>query len=374
MIIDSAMHTPRIVHFTSAHPPFDTRIFHKECRTLADAGYDVTLFAPDAPEGTTDGVRLIAIPREQGRVRRLVLGNLRLFRKLLAHKADVYHFHDPELLPLGLLLRLARRHVVYDAHEHVRFSIGSRDYLPRPLALGVARATWALEQLVSRLGAHVVTATPTIAAQFRPERCTVIGNFPNLTEFEDVSSGSVDRDPTTGVYIGGLSEERCLEEIYDALSLAKETDERLSLIMAGPVDGIRHPADIEGVDYRGVVDRPTVANLIAGSAFGLVLFHALPNTIDALPTKFFEYAAAGTPVIVSTSTVQLSRIAQEEECGLVVDETSPEDIANAMRQMLDNPIDARAMGERARQAVVARYNWAPEATRLLDLYSRLTNS
>ena len=87
----------RIAHFTSAHPPFDSRIFHKECRTLADVGYEVTLFAPDAPEGTTDGVQLIAIPREQGRVRRLVLGNLRLFRKLLAHKADVYHFHDPEL-------------------------------------------------------------------------------------------------------------------------------------------------------------------------------------------------------------------------------------------------------------------------------------
>ena len=204
---------------------------------MADAGYDVTLFAPDAPEGTTDGVQLIAIPREQGRVRRLVLGNLRLFRKLLAHKADVYHFHDPELLPLGLLLRLARRRVVYDAHEHVRFSISNRDYLPRPAARIVARATWLLEQLASRLGAHVVAATPTIAAQFRPDRCTVVGNYPNLREFEKALTDKAHRDTSIGVYIGGLSKERCLEEVYEALDIVRRSDDRLTLVMAGPVDG-----------------------------------------------------------------------------------------------------------------------------------------
>ena len=364
----------RIAHFTSAHPPFDTRIFHKECRTLADVGYEVTLFAPDAPEGTTDGVQLIAIPREQGRVRRLVLGNLRLFRKLLAHKADLYHFHDPELLPLGLLLRLARRRVVYDAHEHVRFSISSRDYLPRLAARFVARATWLLEQLASRLGAHVVAATPTIAAQFRPDRCTVVGNYPNLREFEEALTDKAHRDTSIGVYIGGLSEERCLEEIYEALDIVRRSDDRLTLVMAGPVEGVKHPAGIKGVDYRGVVDRPTVARLIAGSAFGLVLFHALPNTIDALPTKFFEYAAAATPIIVSASTVQLSRIAEEEGCGLVVDQESPQAIADAMTWMVDHPGEARAMGERARKATVDKYHWGPEATRLLDLYGRLLDT
>jgi hypothetical protein len=128
------------------------------------------------------------------------------------------------------------------------------------------------------------------------------------------------------------------------------------------------------VDYRGVVDRPTVARLIAGSAFGLVLFHALPNTIDALPTKFFEYAAAGTPVIVSASTVQLARIAEEEGCGLVVDQESPQAIADAMTWMVDHPGEARAMGERARQATVDKYHWGPEATRLLDLYDRLLDT
>ena len=371
MIIDSAMHTPRIVHFTSAHPPFDTRIFHKECRTLADAGYEVTLFAPEAPVGMSHGVQLRAIPRERGRVRRLVLGNLRLLRKLLVHNADVYHFHDPELLPLGVLLRLARRHVVYDAHEHVRFSIGSRDYLPRAVRRIFARSAWLFEQFVSRLGAHVIAATPTIASQFPTGRCTVVGNYPNLVEFEDALSDSIHRNTTTGVYIGGLSEERCLEEVYEALDIVRRSDDRLTLVMAGPVDGVEHPADIKGVDYRGVVDRPTVARLIAGSAFGLVLFHALPNTIDALPTKFFEYAAAGTPVIVSASTVQLARIAEEEGCGLVVDQESPQAIADAMTWMVDHPGEARAMGERARQATVAKYHWGPEATRLLDLYGRL---
>ena len=199
----------------------------------------------------------------------------------------------------------------------------------------------------------------------------MVGNYPNLVEFEDALSDSIHRNTTTGVYIGGIFEERCLEEVYEALAIARRLDDRLSLVMAGPVDGVRHPAEIEGVDYQGVVDRPTVARLIAGSGFGIVLFSALPNTIDALPTKFFEYAAAGTPVIVSASTVQIARIAEEEDCGLVVDETSPQAIADAMVWMLNNPDNARAMGERARQAIVDRYHWHPEAERLLDLYGRL---
>jgi glycosyltransferase involved in cell wall biosynthesis len=293
----------------------------------------------------------------------------------LARKdADLYHFHDPELLPIGILLRLAGRRVIYDAHEHVRLSIESSTYLPRWLALPLSWAVRFLEVLISRLGAHVLAATPTISAQFGAGKSTVIGNFPDLVEFEKDKGDHADRDQSVGVYIGGINDERCLEQIFDALESARTRNPNLHLIMAGPVDEVRHPSGIDGIDYRGIVDRPTVSSLMATSAFGLVLLRALPNCVNGLPTKFFEYAAAGTPMIVSASTVNLARIAEQEHCGLVVDETSIDEIASAMLWMLDHPSEARAMGVRARQAVEERYHWGSEARRLLNIYQQRLES
>src|SRR5438445_4359891 len=97
---------PRVAHLTAVHPADDVRIFAKECRSLAAAGYAVDLVAPGDIGGVLDGVRLHGVPVPRGgrlgRMTRTVRDVYRAARRL---DADLYHVHDPELLPVALLLR-----------------------------------------------------------------------------------------------------------------------------------------------------------------------------------------------------------------------------------------------------------------------------
>ena len=120
--------TLRIVHLTSAHPSSDIRIFHKECKCLARAGYDVTLVAPGERDEMIDGVAVKAIPQSGSRYARMLLGPLRVLKTAWQLGPAVYHFHDPELIPVGIILRSLRRgKVIYDVHEDVPLQVRSEE-------------------------------------------------------------------------------------------------------------------------------------------------------------------------------------------------------------------------------------------------------
>ena len=102
---------------TTVHPPFDTRVFHKQARTLARAGYDVTLIAKHKCDEMIDGIMVLALPSSRNRLARIFGLTWRAFRLALRQRADVYHFHDPERLLLGVLLKLlTEAKVIYDVH------------------------------------------------------------------------------------------------------------------------------------------------------------------------------------------------------------------------------------------------------------------
>jgi len=102
----------KICHFTIVHQPFDTRIFHKEIKTLSKAGYDVTLIAQNDKNETIDGVQFIALQKAKNRIYRISCSTFKIFLLALKQNADIYHFHDPELLPVGVLLMACQRPIV----------------------------------------------------------------------------------------------------------------------------------------------------------------------------------------------------------------------------------------------------------------------
>jgi len=105
---------------TAVHPVWDSRIFHREAKTLVRAGYEVSFIVPHDKEEIIEGVRIIPLPKPNNRFSRMTRGAWRLFRLALKEKSDIYHFHDPEIIPVGILLKLlTRSQVIYDVHENI---------------------------------------------------------------------------------------------------------------------------------------------------------------------------------------------------------------------------------------------------------------
>lgn len=361
-----------VCHITTVHEAHDVRISLKECAALAAAGWTVHLVAPGELRGQSSGIRHHSLGAiGGGRIRRMCLRGWRAWRIASRLEADVYHFHDPELIALGLLLRARGRRVVYDVHENVPEDILSKSWIPPLLRRPIALAMEWVEQGAAKVLAGIVAATPEIARRFPGERTEVIQNFPIAREFATVESRSLRGTDADFVYVGGLTRSRGAEEMVSAMELVDHEAARLHLAGRFESDALRlRLKSMPGwrkVDFRGWLDRGEIAQLLRQARAGLVVLHPLPNYLESWPIKLFEYMAAGVPVIASDFPLW-REIVEGADCGLLVDARNPMEMARAMQWMLDHPEESRSMGERGRRAVEERYNWEGEAAKLARFY------
>jgi len=366
----------RVVHLTTVHPPFDTRIFQKEAKTLVRAGYDVALIAQHAKNEIVDGVKIIALPKPRNRLTRIFSLTWRAFRLALREQADVYHFHDPELLPIGVLLKIfTRAKVIYDVHEDVPQQILTKYWIPVPLRQPLAVVFNAAEKLLVWAMDAVVVATEGIGAKFARFRPIVVHNYPDLGILPNPAPVPQEEGQKVLVYVGGISRLRGAVEMIRALEcLTYSEDVWLDLI------GRVEPAELEAelralpgygrVRFFGWLPWKLAWEHAQSALVGLVLFHAAPNHTNALPNKLFEYMAIGIPVIASNFPLW-KEIVEGNNCGITVDPLDPKAIAQAVEHLLTHPDEACRMGENGRQAVEEKYNWEREGEKLLKLYEGL---
>jgi glycosyltransferase involved in cell wall biosynthesis len=364
----------KIAHLTSVHPTSDIRIFEKECRSLARAGYEVVLVVPHTHDEVKDGVHIVVVAPSKSRLDRIALTSWRVFRKALAQQASLYHFHDPELILPGLLLKLLGKKVIYDVHEDLPRQVLSKPWIPVVLRQSVSVVTEALETFAVRLFDGVVTVTPTIAKRFPQYKTALVQNFPMQEELI-LEAAKPYAQRRHVVYVGGIAVIRGIREMILAMQLLPNTVTE-KLVLAGSF----RPAELENemkqlpgwarVEARGWQSRDEIAALLYDSKIGLVVLHPIVNYVDSLPIKLFEYMAAGVPVIASNFPLW-REIVEDARCGLLVDPLNPQAVADAMTWLLTHPEEAEAMGERGQKAVQEKYNWALEAKKLIALYKQL---
>lgn len=362
----------RIAHLTSVHPRHDVRIFWKECRTLATAGYSVFLVVADG-KGNEEkgGVNIIDVGAQAGgRLSRMTKSTKRVFDKALELDADLYHLHDPELLPVAVKLKALGKKVIFDSHEDFPADIMSKPYLGRFARVAVSRLFALYEKRVCKALDYVISATPAIREKFISISCQSVdvNNYPLLDELEDLLPWDTDR--AIICYIGAMTAVRGVPELVDAMARTKSSA-RLALVgnftESATGERCKERSGWNAVDDHGFVGRDEVREVMSRSVAGVVTFLPAPNHVDAQPNKMFEYMSAGIPVIGSNFPLWKT-IIEGNRCGICVDPTAPAEIAAAIDHLFTHQSEAREMGERGRAAVLEKYNWNSEGAKLLSLY------
>lgn len=372
--------TPRakVCMLTSVHMPFDGRIFHKEARSLARAGYDVVLIARHDKAETVDGVRIVPLSEPRNRFQRMTSVTWRLYRLAVKEDADVYHFHDPELMIIGLLLKARGKKVIWDVHEHYPNSIMDKFWISQRLRRCVSKSFDLFERAVVRFFDLVIYTTPLVGARYEKLKVASarIENYPIIE-----LSGTFERNPQKQIiYLGVMARIRGLIEVVEAFAqvAVKHPDWQLVLVGASrPAsfeDDLRALARQHGIE-KNVTFIPWVPyeekeRLTSAASIGIITYLPYSNNTSCLPNKLFDYMLVGMPVVASNFPLY-REVVEPSRCGLIVDPSRPEEIAEAITYLIEHPDEARAMGECGLRAVRERFNWEGQSAQLCRMYEVL---
>lgn len=367
----------KVCHMTSVHPAKDGRIFHKECTSLAKAGFDVTLVAAGTTDEVCNGVKIVGVPVEkQSRIHRMLRVGKNVYKKALENNADIYHFHDPELLPYALKLKKKGKKVIFDSHENVPADIRNKKYLPRVVRSFLGNLYEFLERRICKRIDGVISVTPHIVERLRMinPNTSMITNYPIISDacLNQKEDSAEDRF----AYIGPIKD---LWNVRRIIQCIGKENGRCKLVLAGPADisyveSLKLDSGWNHTDFKGKVKPAEVQEIYSHSSGGFALLQPTPNTDGRLGTlgntKLFEIMYAGVPVIC-TDFKLWKEIVEGNNAGICVNPDDEHEIVEAMHRIVNNPDLAREMGNNGRRAVLEEYNWSSQEKELIKFYESL---
>ncbi|MBN1297510.1 glycosyltransferase, partial [bacterium] len=323
-----------------------------------------------------------AIPRRSGLARRC-MSSWDAWRIARSIDADVFHFHDPDLLPWMVLLKIMGRSVVYDSHENfiVRFYQWS---LPGWLRSPLARIFRSCERWSVRRFDGFIAPDHHIYSLFEAD-CrdgAVIRNTHDLDRL-DAEVVRQPRDPFPVLYTSGsnLPDRHC-EEMIRAMPIILNELPNCRLRFAGYYDRdykdylkrlARELNVSEQLDLWDAEPYFTHFGRSFRATVGCIFLQNNPKNRNANSNRLFEYMYCGLPVLAENLPGPRS-VVESEQCGLIIDSSHPEAIAEAFVYLVKHPEVAQEMGARGERAVRARYHYGVDLKELTALYSRIIST
>ncbi|MBQ3292623.1 MAG: glycosyltransferase [Mogibacterium sp.] len=366
----------KICHMTSVHKSNDIRIFEKECSSLAKKPeYKVWLVA-QGDSRNENNVEVIGIgEKPSSRIKRILLFSRQVYKESKKLDADVYHFHDPELLPFGLMLKKQGKKVIFDSHENYSYQIKTREYMKPALRKIISASYYRLETMAAKHFDAVIFPCKMNGKhpfEGRSKRPVFINNAPIFTE-NDTDRAAQQDSEFTACYVGGLSEPRGITKSILAASKAG-----VKLVLAGRFDSdsyeqkLRAMPEFECVDYKGQCSHEEVYNILASCSVGLSVLQNVGQykIIETLPTKVYEYMQMKMPVIMGISSYA-KELNDEYKFAELVDPGNEDEIAEAINRLRKDPEKCQEMGNNGYELVKNHLNWAVEEEKLYKLYQEI---
>jgi glycosyltransferase involved in cell wall biosynthesis len=372
----------KVCIFTTVHRPFDVRVFHRQARTLARAGYDVTLLAHGDENKTVQGIHVRTIARPKNRFFRL----LSLFRfgfYCFREKANVYHFHDLECLPLGFLLKkVTGRAVIYDCHENYPETAYERVWYPDWVKPLLAKLIARFEPALAKQLDKVICVVADQKARFDAAGCdtALVRNVPRLEIFEQALQIEAPVQNRL-IYLGGQSVARGARTLVDIMADLSETHPDIKLLCLGPFNEplveaetkayVKHRGLDHTIEYINMVPHEKVPEYVTTSLIGLIPWQPHQQMLKMIsPNKVFEYMACKIPIVAS-DLPSLKDIIVKSGAGVTVQADHVKAHADAIRKLLSDPDLCHQYAKQGHQYVQTHHNWDIEAQKLLGVYQHI---
>lgn len=368
----------RVCHMTSAHTRYDVRIFQKECTSLAEAGFQVYLIVDDEIEDEIkNNVRIKStFHKPKNRIDRMLNSALKVYKKALAVNAEIYHFHDPELLPYGYLLKRKGRKVIFDSHENLFGLIQEKQYIPHKLRNLSGKFFVLFFKLLCKKFDTVISVDSQLCNEYQKinNHTVLVSNFPIYNELR---TSVIENNITKLVFAGGVDAQWNHIAVVKAL---EKLEKQIEYVICGRaeeeyLEQLKKMPKWGQVSYRGIVTHEEALRMLKGKNIGIALCSYSNNTNQNKGTlgntKLFEIMMSGIPVICTKFEVW-ENIINEYKCGICIRNPQDSDeIAKAIRYLLEHPQEAEAMGKRGQEAIREKYNWGIQEKNLLELYEKL---
>jgi glycosyltransferase involved in cell wall biosynthesis len=348
--------------------------------SLAYFGHDVNLVVADGKgDEFINGVQLHDIGKEQGRFKRFFLSSLACYKKALKLNASIYHFHDPELLFVGLALKLKGFTVVFDSHELTGRQIKRKFYIPKLLRNITSSVFECIELGISkRLDAVVVPQEAEMVSYFGQgnSKVEVLSNYVSLSEYEnfETKKGLSNKGSIKLLYSGTISNDRGLGNMLDLIEFL---DERFQLILAGGFASIVEQEKAKDhlgwkkVDYRGLLDRNELSSVYKEADLGLILFNPVGQyKVSTSPLKLFEYLLYGMPVI-TPNYGSWPAFQKEHKVTFGQNVSDINALSEIIYNLVENDDIYRSTSKNGRDVVQRLYNWENESLKLNRLYEQI---
>ena len=402
------MQKTKICHVAASHKRYDRRIFEKECQSLAKAGYDVTLLVADGKESEViNGVKIQSVDLSTGarwlgpgewiidgkrkkskdvsifnRIQREIYTSKYMLNDAMAVDADIYHIHEPILLRLGAKLKSIGKKVIFDSHENHPAQIRVNKSIPSFLRKLCSSTYYRYEtHTTKKFNAVIVPCTVFNGINIFEGRCSkiqIISNAPKLEDFYDIydqQHGFAKTLEPSVCYVGGLTPQRGIIQLIKA---AYKAGVRLNLAgiysPTGYQEELEKMKEYSCVNYLGYLYPSDLVDVYKNSKIGIatILNIGQYHTGDNFATKVYEYMSMGLPVILSKSQF-VEKVFEDYRFGITVDPGNIEEIADAIRRIIEDPTTSKSMGENGRMAIKKLFNWEIEEIKLLNLYQELSS-
>ena len=376
----NSMQDKKICIITSVHKYNDRRILDKEAISLLNNGYEIDLIAPEGKDFKYRGINIVGIPKLPKLMR--PVNWLRIIKICISKRYSIIHFHDPDLLFVGLFFKIfTNSNVIYDVHENyaVRLFANRDNWFFRIIRWSVDT----FEHFAARIIRNIIVVEKHMRNRFNNYKChtLLLPNFARAGSFRTVQIPKKDYTKRVIIHTGTLMAVRgslVMAEIVKKVTDVDPTiqfkfvrnflsDHEETLLM----EKIRYLQIEKQFQFIDWVPPDKLLNILIESSIGLsVLLPYGQYHNRAIPTKLFEYMAAGLAIVAEESACN-NKYIRQNRCGYLEPYSNIDRFKDRILDLINNPTELRRCGENGREAFLKYYNWEIYEESFIEFYKVL---